>query len=192
MNYYILAFKKYIDFSGRATRSEYWYFALLNFIVAIIAGVVGTALGFMVDPSFAYLNLLYILVAIIPGIAVTVRRLHDINRSGWYILLGFIPLINLLLIIYMVRDSNPGENQYGPNPKEAIESVPVPEALVETPAPVVADVPMEAVTPVVDTPEPVSVVATPTPVEEVIVPMETSNETVSEEPVQEERENSII
>jgi uncharacterized membrane protein YhaH (DUF805 family) len=104
-NYYIGVFKKYATFSGRARRSEYWYFVLFNTIISFAMLFIDGALG------TAALNPLYSLVALVPSIAVAVRRMHDVGKSGWFIL---IPIYNLILA---VTDSEAGTNEYGPNPK---------------------------------------------------------------------------
>jgi len=87
-------------------------FLLFNVIIAVVIGFVDAVIGWGV------LGFLYTLAVLIPGIALTVRRLHDTGRVGWWILIGFVPLIGfIILIIFMVLDSKPGENPYGPNPK---------------------------------------------------------------------------
>jgi uncharacterized membrane protein YhaH (DUF805 family) len=114
IGYWIEAFRKFATFSGRARRAEYWSFTLMNIIIAIVL----FALGGLGDSSMGtILYGCYTLATIIPGIAVAVRRLHDSGRSGWYFLLAIIPIINLLLLYYMLVDSQPGSNEYGPNPK---------------------------------------------------------------------------
>lgn len=115
MNWYLGALKKYAVFSGRAQRTEFWMFCLFNIIIAIGLGIVEGILG-----SPAILSSLYSLAVLIPGIAVTVRRLHDTDRTGWWVLIGLIPMIGaLVLLVFAVLDSNPGENRFGPNPKGA-------------------------------------------------------------------------
>lgn len=110
-------FSQYAGFSGRARRSEYWYFILFNMIAPAILSGLAAATG---STIFNILSGIYGLAVLIPGLAVTVRRLHDIGKSGWWILLGLIPCIGeIILLIWTVKDSDPGENQYGPNPKEA-------------------------------------------------------------------------
>jgi uncharacterized membrane protein YhaH (DUF805 family) len=111
--------KKYATFAGRARRSEYWYFMLfylLAFVVlAIVDGVTGT---FNEEAGVGLLSGLFLLATLIPTLAVTVRRLHDTDRSGWWILLNFIPLIGaLVVLVFTVLDSQPGANRFGPNPK---------------------------------------------------------------------------
>ena len=111
MNWYLGVLKKYADFNGRARRKEFWMFFLFNLIVAIVLGVIDSMIGIPV------LGLIYSLGVLLPSLAVGARRLHDTGKSGWWLLLGLIPLVGLILIIFWVMDSNPGDNQYGPNPK---------------------------------------------------------------------------
>jgi uncharacterized membrane protein YhaH (DUF805 family) len=113
VHWYIDVLKKYAVFSGRAQRAEYWYFFLFNIIVAVVLAALDQMLGFG-----NILSGIYTLAVLLPGIGVGVRRLHDIGRSGWWLLIGLIPVIGfIVLIIWYVKDSDPGENQYGPNPK---------------------------------------------------------------------------
>ena len=106
---------KYVDFSGRARRSEYWWFALSVFIVYLFASLLGRAVGAGV--------ILADLVAIglfLPGLAVAVRRLHDTDRSGWFYLISLIPLVGgIILIVFLCQGSSPGSNRFGPSPTEA-------------------------------------------------------------------------
>lgn len=120
MNWYLKVLKQYADFSGRARRTEYWMFVLFNLIFAVIAMVLDNVLGLTTgDLPYGAIYLLYVLAMLIPGLAVGIRRLHDVGKSGWMILLSLIPLIGAIwLLVLMVTDSNPGDNQYGPNPKE--------------------------------------------------------------------------
>jgi len=106
--------QKYADFSGRARRSEYWFFALAAFIVYVVAYGIGAAIGTMIPYYLVALALL------VPGLAVGARRLHDTGKSGWLLLIGVIPLIGgIVLLVFFVQDSQPGDNQYGPSPKGA-------------------------------------------------------------------------
>jgi uncharacterized membrane protein YhaH (DUF805 family) len=117
MNYYIEVLKKYAVFNGRAKREEYWMFVLFNFIIGLVFGLVFSIIGG--DPKNNIFYNLYALAILIPSIAVSVRRLHDTNRSGWWLLINFIPIVGFIVIlVFMASDSQPGENQYGPNPKE--------------------------------------------------------------------------
>lgn len=112
-------FSKYATFTGRARRSEYWYFVLFNFVVnTVISVVFGTLLH--MQRFQLIISLVWALAVLLPGLAVCWRRMHDIGKSGAYVLLALIPLVGaILLIIWFCKDSQPGENQYGPNPKEA-------------------------------------------------------------------------
>ncbi|HTH82996.1 MAG TPA: DUF805 domain-containing protein [Mucilaginibacter sp.] len=105
MNYYFKVLSNYAVFSGRARRSEYWYFVLFNLIIYIVLAVIGAALKFTILPT------IYNLAVVIPSIAVGVRRMHDVGKSGWFIL---IPIYNLILAC---TDGQPGENEYGLDPK---------------------------------------------------------------------------
>lgn len=120
MNWYLLALKKYADFNGRARRKEYWMFFLFSIIFAIAAMILDNLLGLNFDPiPYGTIYMLYTLGTLIPSIAVGVRRLHDIGKSGWMILVSLIPFIGFIwLIVLFVTDSQPGSNEYGPNPKE--------------------------------------------------------------------------
>jgi len=103
---------QYATFSGRARRSEFWWFALFAFLLYIVAGIIDAAIGNQV------VGLLVALALFIPSLAVTVRRLHDTGRSGWWILVGLIPLVGfIVLLVFEVQDSQPGTNNYGPSPK---------------------------------------------------------------------------
>lgn len=120
MYWFLKGFKQYFDFSGRARRREYWMFIVFYIVfyvgVLISDEILGT--GSMSNGT-GILSGIYTLVTFIPSLAVTVRRLHDTNRSGWYVLLGLIPVIGFIIIlIFAVTDSEPGSNEYGPNPKE--------------------------------------------------------------------------
>ena len=114
MNWYLTALKKYAVFSGRARRNEYWYFVLFNFLIALVLGFIDGLLGLTLKESgLGLLGGLYSLAVLIPGIAVGVRRLHDTGRSGWWLLIGFIPIIGaIVLIVFFVAESQPGQNQY--------------------------------------------------------------------------------
>ena len=105
MNYYLKVLQNYANFNGRARRAEYWYFVLFNIIASIIVGIIG---GLM---DFELLGNLYSLAVLLPSLAVGVRRMHDVGKSGWFIL---IPIYNLILA---VTEGDAGENEYGPDPK---------------------------------------------------------------------------
>lgn len=109
---------KWFDFSGRARRSEYWYFALFTVLVSIAASILDSILGTDFEgTSGGLLNLLTSLALVLPSLAVAIRRLHDTSRSGWWILIALVPIIGLIvLILFYVQDSHP-DNEHGPNPK---------------------------------------------------------------------------
>ena len=109
MNWYLEALKQYAVFSGRARTKEYWYFVLFNLIIGLV-------LGYIFKGSILFL--LCILAVLLPWIGVNVRRLHDTGRSGWWLLIGFVPYVGqIVLLVFMVQDSAADENPYGPNPK---------------------------------------------------------------------------
>jgi uncharacterized membrane protein YhaH (DUF805 family) len=114
MNHYLAVLKKYAVFKGRATRSEYWFFVLFNFIISIVLGIVANLIG----DVWNILGMVYGLFVLLPGLGVLVRRLHDVGKSFWMIFVSLIPIIGIIwLFVLMVTDSNPGENKYGSNPK---------------------------------------------------------------------------
>ena len=119
MDWYLKVLKQYADFNGRARRKEYWMFVLFNVIISIVLTFIDLAIGTSTGTGSGMLGSLYSLAVLIPGIAVGVRRLHDIGKSGWMLLVVLIPLIGAIwLIVLFARDGDPGENEYGPNPKE--------------------------------------------------------------------------
>jgi uncharacterized membrane protein YhaH (DUF805 family) len=120
MNYYMTAMRKYADFSGRARRKEYWFFYLVNVIITFVLMMIDVVLSQSINgyPVVLFAPI-YALVIIIPTLAVTVRRLHDIGKSGWWYFIQMVPFIgSLWLLVLMFTDSNTDENQYGSNPKE--------------------------------------------------------------------------
>jgi uncharacterized membrane protein YhaH (DUF805 family) len=102
--------QKYAGFSGRATRSEYWWFYLLFMVGYLVLATV----TFIINQYFIILLGLFSLFILLPLLAAGVRRLHDVNRSGWWILLSFVPLASLALMYFQVQPSDIGDNQYGP------------------------------------------------------------------------------
>jgi uncharacterized membrane protein YhaH (DUF805 family) len=117
MEWYVAVLNKYAQFSGRSRRKEYWFFVLFNIIISIGLTIVDRILG-LGGSSWGLLSGLYTLFVLIPSIAVGVRRLHDTGRSGWWLLIAFIPILGAIaLLVFMASDSEPGTNQYGPNPK---------------------------------------------------------------------------
>ena len=112
MSWYVMVLKKYLVFEGRARRKEYWYFALISFIISAILSLIDTAIGINV------LATIYGLAVLLPALGVSVRRLHDTGRTGWWIFINLIPLVGLIIwLVFMFTDSQQGENKYGPSPK---------------------------------------------------------------------------
>ena len=102
---------RYADFSGVSTRSQYWYFTLALFLATL---VLQFAAGDLVTNIFTFLTIL-------PSLAVSIRRMHDIGKSGWWILISLIPIAGpIWALVLLCTDSNPGQNMYGPNPKDAV------------------------------------------------------------------------
>lgn len=121
MNWYFAVWKKYADFSGRSRRKEYWYFTLFHTIVFVVLSLIDAVTGtFSPQIGFGLLSGIYGLAALLPYLAVTVRRLHDLGQSGLWCLILLIPFIGALaLFIAMAIDGQTGDNQFGPNPKGA-------------------------------------------------------------------------
>ena len=121
MNWYLHVLKNYATFSGRARRKEYWMFFLISALISIVLTLLDILLGtYSVEYEAGLFSGLYSLLILIPSIAVVVRRLHDTDRSGWWILISLIPLIGVIvLFVFMCLDSQPGTNRFGVNPKEA-------------------------------------------------------------------------
>ncbi|MGF1741445.1 DUF805 domain-containing protein [Vibrio profundum] len=119
MNWYLLVLSKYTVFGGRARRKEYWYFTLVHAIVSICLTFLDEHFRLYVDESpQGILSTLYLLLVFLPMLAVTIRRLHDSNRTGWWFFIMLVPIIGPLVLLYfLVQPSNDGTNQYGPNPK---------------------------------------------------------------------------
>ena len=112
------ALKKYAVFSGRARRKEYWLFVLLLIIANLIGIAIDMGIGtYNYETGMGAIGAVITLGFIIPLIAVTIRRLHDTDRSGWWFLLGLIPIANIVLLVFLCLDSTPDENRFDANPK---------------------------------------------------------------------------
>ena len=124
MEWYLKVFRQYADFRGRARRKEYWMFTLFNCIFIGVGAMILFLIGNTISLTAGMVALgisvaIYTLVLLIPTLAVTVRRLHDTGKSGWFVLLNLIPYVGgLVLFIFMCIDSDYGENKWGPNPKD--------------------------------------------------------------------------
>lgn len=113
MEWYVEVLRKYAEFSGRSRRKEYWMFVLINAVIMVGLAVIDEILG-----SLGVVGVLYSLAVLIPSIAVSVRRLHDTGRSGWWLLINLIPLIGLIiLVIFMIQEGEYAANEFGENPK---------------------------------------------------------------------------
>lgn len=111
MNWYLKVLKEYVNFSGRAHRTEFWMYVLFNFLASIAFSIVVSLIQL---PQIA---VLYSLATLLPTLAVAARRLHDTNRSGWWQLLHFVPFGSLYVLYLLILDSDAGNNNYGANPK---------------------------------------------------------------------------
>ena len=120
MDWMMLPLRRYADFNGRSRRKEYWMFILGVIIVAVVLGVIEGAMGMsgMVGGVYGPLTTLLLLAVLIPGIAVQVRRFHDQDKSGWFVLLGLIPLLGgLIVLVFMCLEGTKGPNRFGDDPK---------------------------------------------------------------------------
>ena len=121
MEWMLLPIKRYTDFSGRSRRKEYWMFLLGVVIVAIVLGIIEGILGLsgMVAGVYGPLTVIFLLGIIIPSIAVQIRRFHDQDKSGWFVLLGLIPFVGgLIVLVFMCLEGTKGPNRFGPDPKD--------------------------------------------------------------------------
>ena len=120
MNWYLKVLKEhYADFNGRARREEYWMFALFNAIAMIVLMIVfGGIAALLESPGILFISYIYLLAIIVPSLALIVRRLHDVGKSGWFYLINFIPLVGpIWLLVLFCTDSENGANKWGENPK---------------------------------------------------------------------------
>jgi uncharacterized membrane protein YhaH (DUF805 family) len=117
MNWYLAVLKNYVGFSGRARRTEYWMFVLFHLIAVVVLSVLD---GLVFQDGQGYLTPAYVLLSILPTLAVVVRRLHDTGRSGWWYLISLVPLVGgIVLLVFTVSEGNMGPNEYGDDPKQA-------------------------------------------------------------------------
>lgn len=118
MDWYLKVLKNYFNFEGRARRKEYWMFVLVNLLVSIGLGLVDGILGLKSASGIGTLGALYSLAVLIPSIAVGARRLHDLDKSGWWQLIALVPIIGwIVLIVWAASEGQPGSNRFGPDPK---------------------------------------------------------------------------
>ncbi|MFI6680414.1 DUF805 domain-containing protein [Kribbella sp. NPDC050470] len=120
MQWYIDVIKKYAVFDGRARRKEFWMFTLFSFIVSLILVIIDRIIGTTYGPgNNGVLQSIYSLAVLLPTIGVSIRRLHDTNRSGWWLLLWLTCIGLIVLIIFWALEGNAGDNKHGPDPKAA-------------------------------------------------------------------------
>lgn len=118
MNWYVAVLKKYTDFNSRAGRAEFWMFTLISIIISLVLYFIDQRI--MPGSSIQVLYTLYSLAVLVPSLAVSVRRLHDTGRSGWWFLINVIPILGqLVYLVFLLQDSQPAANQYGSSPKMA-------------------------------------------------------------------------
>ncbi len=116
MSWFVKCLQNYVTFSGRARRKEYWMFVLFNIVFGIVLQLVDGVLASVV--GIAGLYLLYSLAVLLPGISVTVRRLHDIDKSGWWVWIALVPVVGVIvLIVFACLEGTKGPNRFGPDPK---------------------------------------------------------------------------
>ena len=121
MSWYLACLKKYAVFSGRARRKEYWMFTLFNMIFGFALGFMAGMMGSGGESTMSPIALIYSLAVMIPGLAVTVRRLHDTDRSGWWFWVALVPFIGPLVLLYfLAMEGTHGSNQYGPDPMDPV------------------------------------------------------------------------
>ena len=114
VNFYLDAWKKYATFGGRSRRKEFWFFVLVNMVIGWLLGLIGGSLGI----AGTILMYGFSLAVLVPGIAVSIRRMHDIGKSGWWVCICLVPLIgSIWFIVLAAKDSQAGDNQWGPYPK---------------------------------------------------------------------------
>jgi uncharacterized membrane protein YhaH (DUF805 family) len=118
MDWYLKVLKNYVGFSGRARRKEYWMFVLFNILFAVVAMVLDNVFGLASEKlHYGPIYGLYALAVFLPGLAAGIRRLHDTDRSGWWLLLCLVPLVGLVVIVFLALEGTPGSNRFGPDPK---------------------------------------------------------------------------
>lgn len=129
MSWYFKVLRQYAVFAGRAQRSEYWYFTLFNSLAFIVLGFTDALFGtFSAEAGVGIIGGLYWLAVFLPTLGVGVRRLHDTGRSGWWLVIVLIPIIGaIVLLFFLVKDSDPEANKYGDNPKLSGETEPAVE-----------------------------------------------------------------
>ena len=122
MDWFVTVLKRYAVFSGRAGRAEFWYFTLIYFVAALVLSLIDGILGTVsARAGMGLLSGVFALALLVPAVAVTVRRLHDSDLSGWWCLVGLVPLFGaIVLLVLMLRNSTAGANRFGSAPEPAL------------------------------------------------------------------------
>jgi uncharacterized membrane protein YhaH (DUF805 family) len=124
MEWYLMVWKRYAEFNGRSRRKEYWMYTLFNIIVYMVLYVAGLLALLKGSLSILFFSLVvvYALAQLVPSLAVAVRRLHDIDKSGWWIFISLVPIVGgIALIVLLALEGTPGNNQFGPSPKAIVQ-----------------------------------------------------------------------
>lgn len=122
MKWFLIVMKKAFVFKGRARRKEYWMFALIAFLIGIATNVIDLLNGWMLTPAIGVLSALFSLLIFLPNISVSVRRMHDLGYSGWWVMIILLPILGpLLLLMMFCYDGESFPNRFGPNPKDTLE-----------------------------------------------------------------------
>jgi uncharacterized membrane protein YhaH (DUF805 family) len=125
MDWYLKVLKNYFGFSGRARRKEYWMFGLISAVISIALAIVDAVVSSGGESGIGVLGLLYSFAVLIPSLGVSVRRLHDTNRSGWWLLIGLVPLLGaIVLLVFVLTEGTHGANNYGADPKAEVGGMP--------------------------------------------------------------------
>jgi uncharacterized membrane protein YhaH (DUF805 family) len=110
--------ENYANFDGRARRAEFWWYFLANFLIGVVLNIIDAAAGLRFGGGIGVIATIYGLAVLLPGLAVGVRRLHDTDKSGWWLLIGLIPIVGfIILIVFWATEGRPGVNRYGGSPK---------------------------------------------------------------------------
>lgn len=122
MKWYIEAITNYVNFKGRSRRKAYWMFVLMNVIISTLLSMLDYFFDIYVADDVGLISFIYSLFILLPSLAIVVRRLHDTGRSGWWVLISFVPIVGwIVLLVFMCMDSYYGENQYGECPKQLVD-----------------------------------------------------------------------
>jgi uncharacterized membrane protein YhaH (DUF805 family) len=120
-----VVFENYANFNGRARRSEVWYYILANIIILITAAVIDSSTGLNFEPlPYGVIYSIYALATFLPGIALAIRRLHDVGKSGWFLLISLLPIIgSIWMLVLFCTDGDHGKNDYGQDPKNDFDEI---------------------------------------------------------------------